>query len=272
MSRIDVNPAANMRPAYSHGSQVEYFSCTHHCWLRGMLTLDVLDRYVDGLHHTETAVNMVHLDRSHQFRTHVPLYHLRGPLEIGHEVEVCTHAKGPWKQATIKKIRLGKTHRFYVLALQGTEVTVPGSSIRWYFPVQSQVPRDVRRILWVSMSFGKAPAFFATSHHTENRQRTGGETSRSHGQSFWKASWYSFPHSRVSGTTSRHPNRIVGTLPVGSCAPFTRETKENKVPYGQSSMTPSNVWKNGQSRFLRTPLGQLPLFSLFLGVDFAAAW
>ena len=103
-----MNPVANLRPVYPHGSKVEYYSCTHHCWVRGLLTLDVLDRFEDGLHHAEAVVYAVKLDRSHQFRAHVPLYHLRHPLDIGHVVEVRTTLKSPWKQAKIKKIVLGE--------------------------------------------------------------------------------------------------------------------------------------------------------------------
>ena len=45
---LDVDPVPDAVPAYLHGSQVEYYSCTHQRWLRGVMTLDALDHRVEG--------------------------------------------------------------------------------------------------------------------------------------------------------------------------------------------------------------------------------
>ena len=139
----EVNPVAEVQAAYPHKSSVEYYSCTHHSWLRGVVTLDALDRYVHGSQRMEEVVYGVHLTRTKQFRNHVALYHLRRPLETGDVIEVPTNLKTTWKSATIKKITLGKTERFYVLDLEGKEAIVPVSSVRRCFPINSEVFRDL---------------------------------------------------------------------------------------------------------------------------------
>ena len=75
--------AVNVHPAYVHGAEVEYYSCTHRCWVRGLVTLDFLDRHVDGCWNTDAVVYGVRLFRSHQYRIHVALHHLRRPMETG---------------------------------------------------------------------------------------------------------------------------------------------------------------------------------------------
>ena len=141
-----VNPVGKARVAYPHKSLVEYYSCTNHKWLRGVLTLDTLDRCVDGSQHVDEVVYGVHLTRTQQFRNHVALYHLRKPLAIGHMVEVLTNPPTTWKPATIRKITLGKLERFLILDLDGKQAIVPVSSVRRCFPVKSQVFRDMCRI------------------------------------------------------------------------------------------------------------------------------
>ena len=134
-----MNPVPNVLPAYPHMSRVEYFSCTHYRCLQAVVTLDALDRYLHWSRRMEDVIYVVHLARTRQFRTHVPLHHLRMPLEIGHLIEVSIRCGGPWETLTIQKITLGKKERFYVVELKGRLVTVPESSARRCFPVGSQV-------------------------------------------------------------------------------------------------------------------------------------
>ena len=142
----DVNPAPTILAAYAHGSPVDYYSCTHRCWVRAVVTLDVLDRHVDGLH-KEAVVYGVHLARTQQFRNHVPLHHLQRLLAVGHVVEVRTHPGRTWKRAQIRKIVYGAKDRFYVVVVDKKELIVSRSVIRQYIPAQSQVLRGVRRTL-----------------------------------------------------------------------------------------------------------------------------
>ena len=44
---LDVDPVPDAEPAYLQGSKVEYYSCTHQRWLRGVMTLDALDHRVE---------------------------------------------------------------------------------------------------------------------------------------------------------------------------------------------------------------------------------
>ena len=160
---------ANVHAAYPHGSFVEYYSCTNQCWLRGVVTLDALDRHVHGSLRVEEVVYGVHLTRTQQFRNHAALYHLRKPLEIGHVIEVPTNPQTTWKPATIKKIMLGKTQRFYVLEIEGEKAIVPASSVRRCFPVKSQVFKDVCvGSLVVSQSSQNSP--LVSPPETEMRQ------------------------------------------------------------------------------------------------------
>ena len=87
----DENLVGNLRPAYPHQSQVDYYSCTNNCWLRGTVTLDAQHHFVDRWRHLEPVVYGVHL---------------RKPFATGSVVEVCTRHKTMWKPAIIAKIML----------------------------------------------------------------------------------------------------------------------------------------------------------------------
>lgn len=77
--------------------------------------------------------------KTDQFQNHVPLYHLRRPLDVGHVIEVCTDPERSWELARIKESGYGATDRFYELVLDTKEVTVPGSSIRRCLLAKSEV-------------------------------------------------------------------------------------------------------------------------------------
>lgn len=47
---------ANVCLAYAYWFQVDYYSCTHHCWLRGFVKFDVLDFHGGGFQRTELVV------------------------------------------------------------------------------------------------------------------------------------------------------------------------------------------------------------------------
>ena len=61
------------------------------------MTLDALDHYVEGVQKIVAVVYVVHLARTQQFRNHVPLYHLRKPLDAGHLIEVRIGPSSTWK-------------------------------------------------------------------------------------------------------------------------------------------------------------------------------
>lgn len=135
----DVSPVPHLFPAYPHKWKVEYFSCTHHQWVRGVVMIDVLECHVQGTKRWEELVYGVRLARTQQFRQHVPLQHLRMPQEVGHLIEVSARPGGSWNSARIRKITFGKTERYFVVDLDGDEVTVAQSSTRPCFPVGTQV-------------------------------------------------------------------------------------------------------------------------------------
>lgn len=135
---LDVDPVPDAVPAYLHGSQVEYYSCTHQRWLRGVMTLDALDHRVEGCDdHLVAVVYQVHLVRTQQLRHNVPLYHLRPPQESGQVVEVF-HLQS-WHRALVKKRVHGRTEDYHVVDYEGQELTVPGSCIRRCLPANTEV-------------------------------------------------------------------------------------------------------------------------------------
>ena len=161
----DENPVPSVLPAYAHKSHVEYYSCTYHRWLRAVVTLDALDRHVDGTQRLAEVVYGVHLSRTQQFRNHVPLYHLRRPVEAGHVVEVSTGPGSSWRPARVQKIALGKTERFFVVKVGTEQLTVPLSSTRRCFPLGSQVFR-AGMCVCASLSVSDSSASFETRRRT----------------------------------------------------------------------------------------------------------
>ena len=142
------NREANLCPAYPHRSNVDYYSCANHCWLRGVVLVDVVDQDLVGCPRVSQIVYSVRLHRTHQFRNHVPLRHMRSSPRMGRLVVVRTGANTTWQVATIKKIMMDATDCLYLLEVQGKEVVLAASSVRRCLPAQSEVSSErVCRIL-----------------------------------------------------------------------------------------------------------------------------
>lgn len=134
---IDAPSLRWVQPAYPNGSEAEFFSCTHHRWMIGKVSLEAVCTGRD--HRLVTIIYNMRLGFTGQIRQDVPLHLLRMPLCVGELVEVGEGSSRPWVIGRITKVIRNPMDRHFEVLVAGRPRVVPAKLSRRHFPLGSSV-------------------------------------------------------------------------------------------------------------------------------------